>query len=78
MGETNENTNSYTMEKPAKSLGFRLIAILAFVLLLALLGLVGWGLSRVQRGQVQSGQAPDFTLTTFDNQEVSLKIYAAK
>ena len=60
-------------EKPAKPLGFRLVAFLAFVLLIALLGLVGWGLARAQRGQVQSGLAPDFTLTTFDKQQVSLK-----
>jgi cytochrome c biogenesis protein CcmG/thiol:disulfide interchange protein DsbE len=38
-----------------------------------LLGLVGWGLVRAQSGQVQSGQAPDFVLTTFDNRQVALK-----
>jgi cytochrome c biogenesis protein CcmG, thiol:disulfide interchange protein DsbE len=37
----------------------------AFIFLLALLGLLGWGLARSQKGQVQSGMAPDFTLTSF-------------
>lgn len=78
MDVTKKETISYTMEKPAKRFGFRFMAILVFVLLLALLGLVGWGLSRAQRGQVKSGQAPDFTLTTFDNQEVSLKDFRGK
>jgi len=49
------------------------MSFLAFFLLVALLGLVGWGLARAARGQVQSGQAPDFTLTTIDGQQVSLK-----
>jgi cytochrome c biogenesis protein CcmG/thiol:disulfide interchange protein DsbE len=40
---------------------------------LAFLGLLGWGLARVQRVQVKSGLAPDFTLTTFDNRQVSMR-----
>jgi len=66
-------TESNLLEKPVKRWGFRLVAFLAFGFLFALLGLVGWGLARAQRGQVQSGQAPNFTLTTFDNRQVSLK-----
>jgi cytochrome c biogenesis protein CcmG/thiol:disulfide interchange protein DsbE len=62
-----------TREKSGKQWGFRLMALLTFGLLVALLGLMGWGLVRAQRGQVQAGQAPDFTLTTFDNRQVSLK-----
>jgi cytochrome c biogenesis protein CcmG/thiol:disulfide interchange protein DsbE len=73
MDETIEKNNSSQMEKPVKRWGFRIMAFLTFGLLLTLLGLVGWGLARAQRGQVQSGLAPDFTLTTFDNQQVSLK-----
>ena len=47
--------------------------LIAFTLVLALLGLLGWGLVKVQRGQVQSGKAPDFTLHGFDGREVSLR-----
>ena len=67
-----EETNLDIKEKPVKPWGFRIMAFLTFGILLALLGLVGWGLARAQRGQVQSGFAPDFSLTTFDNQHVSL------
>jgi cytochrome c biogenesis protein CcmG/thiol:disulfide interchange protein DsbE len=73
MEETNHKTNPDPMETPVKRWSFRLVAFLTFGFLLALLGLVGWGLARAQRGQVHSGQAPDFTFATFDNQQVSLK-----
>lgn len=46
--------------------------ILAFSLVLALLGLVGWGLKKAQGGPLQSGMAPDFSLTGFDGREVTL------
>ena len=46
--------------------------ILAFSLVLSLLGVVGWGLNKAQSGPVQSGMAPDFSLTGFDGREVTL------
>ncbi|MRR31562.1 TlpA family protein disulfide reductase, partial [bacterium] len=46
--------------------------IFSFVLLLAFLGVLGWGLAKAQRGQVTNGPAPDFTLTTFGGQQVQL------
>jgi cytochrome c biogenesis protein CcmG/thiol:disulfide interchange protein DsbE len=47
--------------------------ILAWVGVLALLGLLFLGLLRVQQGQMKVGQrAPDFTLTTFDGQTYRL------
>lgn len=46
--------------------------LFSFALLLALLGLLGWGLVKAQRGQVTNGPAPDFTLTTFDGQQIQL------
>lgn len=54
-------------EKPEKRWRSRITALIAFALLAALLGLVGWGLAQAQRGQIQKGQALEFTLTTFDN-----------
>jgi cytochrome c biogenesis protein CcmG/thiol:disulfide interchange protein DsbE len=46
--------------------------ILIYGILLALLGLMAWGLNKTQNGPVQSGMAPDFTLTTFDDQTLTL------
>jgi len=47
------------------------VASYAFVL--ALLGLLGWGLVRVQAGPRAAGPAPDFTLNTFQGQEITLR-----
>jgi cytochrome c biogenesis protein CcmG/thiol:disulfide interchange protein DsbE len=47
--------------------------LLAWAGVLALLGLLGFGLLRSQQGPVGVGQkAPDFTLTTFDGQQIAL------
>src|SRR3990172_6778264 len=46
------------------------VASYAFVL--ALLGLLGGGLVRVQAGPRAAGPAPDFTLNTFQGQEITL------
>ena len=45
---------------------------LAFSVVLALLGLLGWGLIKAQKGPVENGPAPDFTLTDFDGRTVTL------
>ncbi|OGO70131.1 MAG: hypothetical protein A2Z49_04915 [Chloroflexi bacterium RBG_19FT_COMBO_56_12] len=45
---------------------------LAFVLVLGLLGLLAWGLKKAQAGPVDSGLAPDFSLTGFDGRTVTL------
>lgn len=37
-----------------------------------LLLLLGWGLVKVQGGQVDTGMAPDFTLTSFEGETVTL------
>lgn len=47
-------------------------AIIAYALILSLLGLLGWRLVKVNRGQVDSGMAPDFTLTSFDGETITL------
>lgn len=49
-------------------------AILAWVGILALLALLAFGLLRSQRGPIQIGETvPDFTLTTFGGENISLK-----
>lgn len=44
----------------------------AFGLLFALLALLAWGLVTNQSGPRSQGPAPDFTLSTFDGQEITL------
>ena len=46
--------------------------IVTFAVLLALLGLLAWGLKKVQAGPVSSGMAPDFSLTSFDGRPLKL------
>lgn len=46
--------------------------ILTFSVVLALLGLLGWGLVKAQKGPVENGLAPDFTLQAFDGRTVTL------
>jgi cytochrome c biogenesis protein CcmG/thiol:disulfide interchange protein DsbE len=67
--KTNERR---TLSRP--SLG----AVAVFVLLFALLGLLGWGLVNSRRGPVESGLAPDFTLTSFNGQTVTLSEFRGK
>lgn len=44
----------------------------AYGFVLALLGLLGWGLIKVQAGPRSKGTAPDFTLTTFGGDSITL------
>jgi cytochrome c biogenesis protein CcmG/thiol:disulfide interchange protein DsbE len=46
--------------------------IVTFAVLLALLGLLAWGLKKVQAGPVSSGMAPDFSLTSFEGGTLKL------
>jgi cytochrome c biogenesis protein CcmG/thiol:disulfide interchange protein DsbE len=72
MEEIFDKNHPDLMDKPVKRWGIRFMGILAVCLLLASLGLLGWALVRAQLGQVKTGQAPDFSLTTFDKQQVTL------
>src|SRR3990172_2728569 len=45
---------------------------LTFSVVLALLGLMGWGLLKSQKGPVENGPAPDFSLTGFDGRTLTL------
>ncbi len=55
--------------KPARKNGG---VTLVVAIVLALLGLLAWGLIKSQKGPVDSGVAPDFTLTGFNGKTVTL------
>jgi cytochrome oxidase Cu insertion factor (SCO1/SenC/PrrC family) len=46
--------------------------VIAFGLVLALLGLLAWGLRKTRAGQIETGMAPDFTLTSFSGETLTL------
>ena len=46
--------------------------LIAYVLVCGFLGLLGWALVKVTNGQVDSGVAPDFTITSFDGKTITL------
>lgn len=62
--------NEASLEPTARSK--RTGLLVAFAVILALLGLLAWGLRKVQAGPVESGIAPDFTLTSFDGRTLTL------
>lgn len=70
MSDLTQETVPEKQEAPPRkrSLG----SIVAFVLILSLLAILGWRLADVNRGQVESGTAPDFTLTSFDGETITL------
>lgn len=47
-------------------------AVITFAVVLALLGLLAWGLNKAQAGPRDSGMAPGFTITSFDGKTVTL------
>lgn len=47
-------------------------AFFAYALILGLLGILGWRLVKVNSGQVDSGAAPEFTLTSFAGETITL------
>ena len=68
MTQTSPSEDGMPSKTPRKKVGI----ILAFALIMALLGLLGWGLKKVQAGPVDRGIAPDFTITGFDGRKVTL------
>lgn len=46
--------------------------MVAYGVVLAILALLGWGLLKAQAGPREEGPAPDFTLSTFDGEEITL------
>ena len=59
-------------EQPAPKKRTRAGRIVTFASILALLGLLGWGLAKAQAGPRQTGIAPDFALTGFDGRSFTL------
>jgi len=51
---------------------FRLSTLVIFGFVFGLLALLGWGLVQVNSGQVDSGMAPDFTITSFEGETITL------
>lgn len=45
---------------------------IAFLLVAGLIALLAWGVVKANNGPVNSGLAPDFTLTTFDGRAITL------
>ncbi len=58
-----------TQEKPRR---IPIGNYIAYALVLSLLALLGWGLVKVNSAQVDSGLAPDFTLTSFKGETLTL------
>ena len=46
--------------------------VLSFAVILALLGLLAWGLKKAQAGPLDNGLAPDFNITGFDERTATL------
>jgi cytochrome c biogenesis protein CcmG/thiol:disulfide interchange protein DsbE len=51
---------------------FQFSTFITFGLVLGLLALLGWGLVQVNLEQVDSGMAPDFTITNFEGETITL------
>ncbi len=55
------------------------VIVLAFALLVGFMALIGWGLNRSMRGSIAIGDpVPNFSLTTFDQQQLSTSQFAGK
>jgi cytochrome c biogenesis protein CcmG, thiol:disulfide interchange protein DsbE len=66
---SSETSEAEVVQKPAT---LRLSRIVTYSFVIALLGLLGWGLVQVNSGPIHSGPAPDFTITSFDGETIRL------
>jgi cytochrome c biogenesis protein CcmG/thiol:disulfide interchange protein DsbE len=73
MSELTEHVPSQTTEVEPKKAGWRTGHLLAWGGLMVLLAILALGLDRSQKGPLSEGQrAPDFVVTTFQGEEISL------
>lgn len=56
----------------ANIFGFIKLRFLAYAFLLMLLSVLGWSLVKARSGPIEEGLAPDFTLTSFDGDQLTL------
>ena len=64
--------NNEELQLPPAAKSKKTGLIIAFAIILALLGLLAWGLRKAQAGPRENGIAPDFTITGFDGRTVTL------
>ncbi len=69
---TNLTTESIAEETAEKTGSAGLGTLLSYAMVFGIIGLLGWGLIKVNSGQRDSGMAPDFTITGFDGETVTL------
>lgn len=69
---TQSENNDLELRAPRTSKRPKAGIILTFAVILALLGLLAWGLKKAQAGPRDSGMAPDFAITGFDGRTVTL------
>ena len=70
MADLTTETISEATEKKTRS--FRMGNLLTYAFVLGVLGLLAWGLIKVNSGQRDSGMAPDFSIAGFDGETVKL------
>ena len=59
-------------EEPGAPRGMRIGGLASWLVVFSLLGLLGWGLVKTSGGPRSSGDAPDFTLTGFNGEQLTL------
>jgi len=65
-------TGQILEEETTRSPSRAFSALISYILIVGLLGLLGWSLIRANSGQVDSGTAPDFTITSFESETITL------
>lgn len=68
MRDTGTVQEKSAIRNPQSEIPLRLVA---YALVIGLLALMGWGIVQAATGPVNSGQAPDFSLTTFQGETVA-------
>lgn len=69
--ETSLPENPSPPNPPSSIIG-RIARVGVFAVMIAILVMVGWKLTKVTAAQVDSGTAPDFTLTSFSGETITL------